>query len=827
MHDKLTSSSSTQVQKLNKGKDITSASIIDKLSQYTTEDTYGDDPPKSFMGINGLSGKADEDTAKHHNSENKIDDNTKNPDEVPYASHTGNDQLPEAKLRKYIDRYGLSGVLGKTGMPDMMTLYKKLSKDDDVSPEVFKKISANVNHRYHQPHEIKKLKHESSKPITIEYDHVTDETSNHVWTGTEGKSKKGPIKTFEAYWSPPQPISRNIQHQIVANTKTFPIDEALNSDGITPQIDNNANFQQQQQQQQFSGNRDDLHWQMYRGVTSKQPATVDNTRRDSFPGNPIGGYGYLGDSQQSYVDYSQIFPNSLKRKRRALMEDEKELRDFFINNGDSLSVSSDNSPSVSSDDDYINVIGTAELKEIPSKGNSPKRTISVKAYPSEIRSPTFNYKFDTTGYGRHNDVATKRVLSDRNFPTFRLVPEGKADDFHFHVTKQPTDATNLEEQTEVANNKVKANAESSAKLPSSPTASHSKVEAEVNIQKCDKRGQCETIRHPDNNPDTFHSKAGSSVMNEHELSRPLNTPSPTVVVPEKTVGPQHRVDFQPPTGRPVTTRPLTTHQPASLITKPLPPPPDSELPNDDESDIEPEHAQTTPKPHHTAKKIKKPSSTSYKTHTTVQIEHGGNSHSVQNKISVSAETPTDSQSKEKTHNNNNYQSTKISNEVKVKTSNKCCEGSQHLISITVLNKTITHPSLSSTTTPTTTTTTTNTPKIKHPAEIEKIEVEKTPAPTTTTTTTLSTTPRTTTTTSVATTTTTTTTTATPLKQPGLFIYDRKIPATESASMLGGDILLVVDITEELLVHAQKQDNAAAIQEVEVIFDGFNFKLSSQ
>ena len=34
-------------------------------------------------------------------------------------------------------------------------------------------------------------------------------------------------------------------------------------------------------------------------------------------------------------------------------------------------------------------------------------------------------------------------------------------------------------------------------------------------------------------------------------------------------------------------------------------------------------------------------------------------------------------------------------------------------------------------------------------------------------------------------------------------------------MFGGDILLVVDITEELLVHAQKQDDAPAIQEVEV------------
>ena len=820
-----------KAQQLNKGKEITSTSIIDKLSQYTTEDTYGDNPPKSFMGINGLAGKADEDNAKHHNNKNN-ENMMKNPDEVPYASHIeNNDELPEAKLRKYIDRYGLSGVLSKTGMPDMMTLYKKLSKDDgnDVSPEVLRKINANANHRYHQPHEIKKLKHESPRPISIEYDHVTDETSNHDWMNTESShTKKGPIKTFEAYWSPPKPISRNIQNDIVASAKTIPIDEALNSDGIKPEtsnsfINNNVNFQQQPQQ--FLGNKDDLHWQMYRGVIRKQPVNVDNTRRDSFPGNPMGGYGYLGDSQQSYVDYSQIFPNSLKRKRRALVGDEKELRDFFVNNDDSLSELSENSPNMTLDDDYINVIGTAELQEIPSKGNSPKRTISVKAYPSEIRSPSFSYKFDTTGYGlnQKGSAAAKRVFNDRSFPI------RKADDSHFLVTKQRVDVTNMEEQSDdVKNNKnkVKANAGSSAnvsnnKLSSSPTssASHSKVTAEVSVQKCGIHGHCETIIHPDNNPDTFNSKAGSSVMNEHEFSRPLSVPSPTALVAENTVAPQHRVDFQPPTGQPQTTRPATSQPQTTrpLITKPLPPPPDSELPVDDESNIEPEHAQTTPKPrHHRINKIKKPSSSSYKAQSSVQLKHGGNSHSVQNMISVSSETPTDSQSQGKTHNKDH--SMKISNEVKVKTSNKCCEGSQHLISITVVNKTISLHSKAPSTSPLTTTTTTTTksaPKTKHPAEIEKIEVENTPTPatTTTSTTTIATTPTTTTTsttTSIA-----TTTTATPAKQPGLFIYDRKIPATESASMFGGDILLVVDITEELLVHAQKQDDAPAIQEVEV------------
>lgn len=809
-----------QVQQLNKGKDITSALIIDKLSQYTTEDTYGDSPPKTFMSINGLTGKASsEDHAKHHSNKNGA---MKIPDEIPFASasHNQNDLLPEAKLRKYIDRYGLSGVLSKTGMPDMMTLYKKLSKDEEnkVSPEMLRKIGAKINHRYHQ-HEIKKLKHEYSQPITIEYDHVVDETSNHDWSNTDGEIHKGPVKMFEAHWSPPQPINRNIQNQMGANTKSVPIDKALNSDGILPQTsssftNNNVNFQQQQQQQTF-GNKGDLHWQMYRGFIGKQPSNVDNTRRDNFPGNPSGGYGYLGDSQQSYVDYSQIFPNSLKRKRRAVVGDEKDLRDFFFENDDSPT---DDSPSAPSDDDYINVIGTAELQQISSKANSLKQKISVKAYPSEIRSPSFNYKFDTTGYGSHKGVAGKQLLRDRSFSTYHIVPERKADDFHFLVTKQRTDATNLEEVSNgvKSDNKVKTKAESSAKLsnnlPSSLSANHSKVEAEVSVQKCDKLGQCETINHPDNNPDTFHSKAGSSVVNEHELSRPLSVFSPTINMPE--VSPQHQVDFQPPTGLPLTARP-----PTLIVTKPLPPPPDSELPVDDESDIEPEHAITTPKPYQ-IKKIKKPTSKFYKAHSSVQIEHGGNSHSVQ-KISVSAETPTvsDSQSKEKTHSKNH--SLKISNEVMVKTDNKCCEGSQHLISITVVNKTIPHHSGDSSTKPPVTT-----PKIKHPAEIEKIEVEKTPAPITTTTITLaatpttSTTPTTTsitaTTTTTSITTTTTTTTAAPVKQPGLFIYDRKTPATESASMLGGDILLVVDITEELLVHAQKQDDAVAIQEVEVM-----------
>ena len=805
-----------QAQQLNKGKSkgITSASIIDKLSQYTTEDTYGDDPPKKFMGINGLAGKAEEESAKHH-----IDDNgnPKNPDEVPYASHTENGLLPEAQLRKYIDRMGLSGVLGKTGLPDMMTLYKKLSKggDGDVSPEVLRKITADVNHGYHQqPHQISKLKskthaHALPRPIAIEYDHVTDETSNRDWSNTEEETVKRPIKTSEAYWSPQHPISTDvrIQNPIVPNSDNnnkVSFDQALNTDGITPQTSNLFPSSNVNPHQQTSGSDGDLHWQLYYNQGGKKPPYADTFRRDSFPGNP-SGYGYLGDSQESYVDYSQIFPNSLKRKRkrRAVVGDEKELRDFFVANEDTPGV-------LPSDDDYINVIGTAELEEIPFKGNSPKRMINVKAYPSEIRSPSFSYKFNTTGYVRQNDVAAKRVLSDNKLPTFRLVPEGKAQDFHFLVTKQRSDATNLEELSAVNtdnNNKKKAkvNAESSAKLLDRSTSSmrgRAKVDAEVTVQKCDKRGQCKTVTHPDNNPDTFHSKADSLVMNEHQQSQPLNTVPPIVNIEDDQ---QQQIEIQSPTSQPS----------PWLVTKPLPPPPDSELPVDDESDIEPEHARTTVKPH--VNKVNKPSSSLYKAQSTIHVEHAGNSnshlHSVQNILVAETPTDSDSQSKGKTEKN---PTVKMSNEVTVKTSNSLVKP---LISITVVNKTMVHHHASGGEG-----STSSKPK-KHPAEIEKIEVEQTP----TTTTTVATTPTTTATTVAATPTTTatiettattdtttiTTTTVAPTKQPGLFIYDRKIPATESASMLGGDILLVVDITEELLVHAQKQEEAAAIQEVEV------------
>jgi len=781
-----------------------------------------------------------------------------NPSEIPFAAHDNEDKFTEQQLRKYLDKVGLSGLLGKAGIPDMMTLYKKLSTD--IDREKFGNLPENKiwnskkvwdtdkvwnsdkvwdtdkqkQHHFKSKTKPKNIKVSAKmlpRPMTFEYDHVTDdETSNRDWSTVNNNiNNNRPITAAQSYWSPQRPIQNPIVP--VAQSATSFNTPAHKVGGIAPQVVKSVDVTSIQyipnDKQLKRQGPENLHWQTYFGGAGNgltKPSS-DNFRRNSFPNYP-NNYGYLGDSQQAYIDYSQIFPNSVKRKRRDLptgkdssvssmlfgYEDVNKLEKRTIENIDyekqntriksKLNTSGSTSHALNKtledaevkgtftrqrkrrdlngfqdleDDEMVNILGTAELEEIPVetlKNNQEHRLdrmINVKAHPIEIRSRLHSFKFkepqmdDSTGQ--------KRKIDDENkFPSFRLPLKNNFTDLHFSVIKSPIDQTSLEQSSgsdNKAQTKAKAAAEGSANFnKNSNIKGHSKVEADVTIHKCDEKGQCKTVNLPDNNKDILHSKQGSEVVKEHE--------SPVSNVDIQNTQPTEAPDYQP--------------------TRPLPLPPDSELP--EESEIEPENAVTT----------KRPAIISV-----VSVEHSDSDGKTKAKASANVtlqnilvkETPSDDtddtdikKSGDKpepvitiVHSHEKKPGAKPGTSVKIH--NELTFKPRPLISITVLNKTYTHNDHPLTTTKAPTTTTTLQPK--RPAEVEKIEVEAEPTTATSTT---------------------TTTPAPPAKQHGLFIYDRKSPGTEEANMFGGDIMLVIDITEELLTHAQNKDESS-LQEVEV------------
>ena len=631
------------------------------------------------MGINGLGGKAEEE-AKHHPS--------KPLDEVPFAAAGHNGGLPEAQLRKYLDKMSMSGLLGKTGFPDMMTLYKQLSKNGigenigKLSDSAEWNPSPGINH-----HEIKKLaSKQPSRPISFQYDHVTEETSNRDWSNTNNNE---PIKTEQSFWSPQKPINPVDTH----NPKSV---SSLHFDKNKPHLAAHQHYKKpiqikhleyvaNQKTSKRNKNNNNLRWQMYYQQMQK-PTTNDNFRRNSFPQYP-SGYGYLGDSQQNYIDYSQIFPNSLRRKRRNLESSEHfdisskdylpstrsieqnldklniATKQFLPSSRKRRSVRSDTAEkdllpslkrrrdidSIDDDDDYINVIGTAELQEMikSTDDGSDRRIINVKAKPVELRSKTFDYKFlDENGHAyetsKRNKYATFRLALVRNSTS------NNKDGFQFVGVKNTNDSTNLEQSPK----KAKADAKSSVHLSRDPSLkAHSKVEAEVTVQKCEKKGVktvCKTINVPDDNPDVLHSKQDSQVMAEHQNPGPT---LPESTSPGKVSSSITTTDIEP------------THAPDNLVTRPLPPPPDSELPDENEGDIEPENARTTVKPPEQPK--------SHQT-SSQQNQHQTEIHSIQN-ILVKETTPQSKEDKQKSH------STEIKTQAKVEMTKGLEHEKEHLV----------------------------------------------------------------------------------------------------------------------------------------------------
>ena len=161
---------------------MTSASIIDRLLQLTTADTYGANPPKEFESINKLE-NAEPETKKRKNDEYS------QLQQLPIVK-TNNalkENLSSSQMKNYLRKMGLAALLGKTNQPDMMTLYKSLSSRpseiETVKPQTLK--SAN-SIKYEKPRVEPEIKNErllDSKPASSqkhhrpfhkEYDKVTD-----------------------------------------------------------------------------------------------------------------------------------------------------------------------------------------------------------------------------------------------------------------------------------------------------------------------------------------------------------------------------------------------------------------------------------------------------------------------------------------------------------------------------------------------------------------------------------------------------------------------------------------------------------------------------
>lgn len=908
--------------------ELTPASIIDRLLQYVIEDTYGDEPPKSFQTINNLGGTENEALRQMNDDSNEV---------KVINSINNKETLSGDTLKSSLRKMGLSALLGKTNSPDMMSLYNKLTGEEETA--VFSKpvlaptseVNSPKQKSNNQPHKPTHVRINSKvlpRPITYEYDHVSDETSNRDWTSSKLTNTHNQNPN-NAFWSKPKPIP-NIYTQIMPSPDIpYPVSQQTTNikikspyDDIIPQNARPANIANINYQhhsfinpppsETMATNNDNIApsantatsgWQSQGYFLSPENQfKYDTYRRDNFP--KPNTYGYLGDAPMSTVlDFTQNFPNSLKRRRRDQKEwDHGILKSFddknnsnFLDNGldqvenktsfsnSTLSTTSRNSSvthddyidlfnsedeesvdqqatpakldpvkmllelediylrpyhkktvhnrtedqqkkkrrdvftldiepftkndgivdtlgrrrreaiDVSDDDgeEMLNILGTAEIAELESPNNkngspnSPKRIVSITARPSKISVvkhnrnlvsnreniettshriyPTFklskNHDHNRHRHSKKQQTTESAIKALLNGKKETLQSPSKQKDVNFMSLKRPFLETKFEELNgdSLKLQSAKVISQGSANISKDYAAfSNSIVHTNVSIEKCKsgKEKDCNYLTIPDDNVDRFHSKPDSKVVQELQMPEPTKSLFPSEIHPT-----------------------LILHH----STKPIPPSPDFDY----DDDIEPEVFQTTPRPP-VVKIVKKP-----KVHV-----------STQNKIKVVSKKPRP--------------------EISITVLNKTV--------VTIGNHTVHPPDTTPSTTAAATTTTSNTTKTT-PA------TSTTATPTTTTTAITSTTSSTatpTTATITSTTTTThkskpadiveidievnkhnaTTTTPTPhLKENDLFIYEKEGGKEQYAPMFGGDIMLAIDISEELVKYIHR-DNEVSLQEIE-------------